>query len=404
MIIVIGGGASGFFAAITAAETYPDATVIILEKSHKILSKVLVSGGGRCNVTNACFDLDLLVKNYPRGNKELKQVFSQFAVHETIDWFNKRGVSLKTELDGRIFPVSDNAQTIVDCFLHSAKKAGVTIRMQEEVLDLQKLNDQKIEVITSKDSLSAEAVICCMGGHSQLRNYSFLKNTGHSIEALVPSLFTFNLPESDIRKLMGVSVQKARVNVSKTPFQYSGPVLITHWGLSGPAVLKLSAYAAKEFFDSAYCAEIRINWTSDLNEEEIRKQLDKHRDSKQQIASLPLFELPKRLWEYLLEKSGAELQKPWNETPKKVLNRFSGFLGNDSYEMKGKTTFKEEFVTSGGIRRKEVDFKSMQSKLFSHLFFCGEVLDIDGITGGFNFQNAWSTAWIAGTHCLNCDD
>jgi predicted Rossmann fold flavoprotein len=394
-IIVIGGGAAGFFAAINAGELQPGSKIIILEKSNKLLGKVRISGGGRCNVTNHCFDVNELVKNYPRGSKELKQVFSRFNVSDTIAWFKVHGVELKTEPDNRMFPVTDNSETIIDCFMFNAKKLGIEIKLQEEVLELHSQADGRINVITTRQNYLANAVICSSGGHNQLKNYNFIQKTGHTIDELIPSLFTINLPNEKIKKLMGLSVRHATVKVEGTKHNYTGPVLITHWGLSGPAVLKLSAFAAKDFFDLDYNANIHLNWTGDLNEEEVKDVFEEFLNTRTQIINSPLFEIPKRLWEFLLIKAEIDPEKPWNELGKKQQNKLAQLLSKDVYKMQGKTTFKEEFVTSGGVHLKEIDFKTMQSKIMNNLYFCGEVLNIDGITGGFNFQNAWSTAWIA---------
>lgn len=417
LIIVIGGGAAGFFSAINAAINYPEAKIIILEKSNKILSKVKISGGGRCNVTNHCFENNELIKNYPRGEKELRQVFSQFSVQDTIDWFLKRGVKLKVEPDGRMFPESNSSETIVNCFLSEAQKYHIDVNVEEEVLELKPINvtlsdfdscrneascnvldsarTNNIKVKTTKQTYIAHAVICSIGGHHQIKNYQFLKNCGHSIDDLIPSLFTLNLPQSNIKELMGLSVKNGSVKVNGTKHQYTGPILITHWGLSGPAVLKLSAFAAYDFYKLNYEAGISVNWTGTLNEEQLKEELSLQLGSKALIVNTPLFEIPKRLWEYLILRAEITTSKPWIELGKKQLNNMAQVLTNDVYHMKGKTTFKEEFVTAGGINLKEVNFKTMESKLVSHLFFCGEVLNIDGITGGFNFQNAWSTAWIS---------
>jgi len=402
-IIVIGGGAAGFFAAINAAEMHPGIKVTILEKSNKLLSKVRVSGGGRCNVTNHCFDVNELVKNYPRGSKELKQVFSRFNVSDTIAWFRKKGVELKTEPDNRMFPVSNSSETIIDCFMYEAKKYGIEIKIQEEVLSITRnTKPETLNIQTTKQFYSADAVIVSSGGHNSAKNYNFIQKTGHTISELIPSLFTINLPGNpshggagNIKELMGLSVRNATVRVQNTKHNYTGPVLITHWGLSGPAVLKLSAFAAKDFFDLNYNANILINWTGDLNSELVSSELASYLKEKTLIVNTPLYEIPKRLWAFLIEKSEIPDNKPWIELGKKQQNKFAQVLTNDVYNMKGKTTFKEEFVTSGGVNLKEIDFKTMQSKIMPNLFFCGEVLDIDGITGGFNFQNAWSTAFVA---------
>ena len=400
LIIVIGGGASGFFAAINAAINFPYAKIIILEKSNKILAKVRVSGGGRCNVTHHCFENNELIKNYPRGEKELRQVFSQFSVQDTIDWFLKRGVKLKVEQDGRMFPESNTSDTIINCFLQEAQKYNIDINLNEEVLSIENLEDT-LQVKTSKQTYNANSVICSIGGHNQEKNYAFLKQCGHTIDELIPSLFTLNLPQSHIKELMGLSVKNGTVKVIGTKHQYTGPVLITHWGLSGPAVLKLSAFAAYDFFKLNYQAGISVNWTGTLNEEALKEELSLQLGSKALIVNTPLFEIPKRLWEYLVLRTDIATSKPWIELGKKQLNKLAQVLCNDVYDMHGKTTFKEEFVTSGGINLKEVNFKTMESKKVPQLFFCGEVLNIDGITGGFNFQNAWSTAWITAKNVLN---
>lgn len=400
LIVVIGGGASGFFAAINVAINFPEAKIIIIEKSNKILAKVRVSGGGRCNVTHHCFENNELIKNYPRGEKELRQVFSQFSVQDTIDWFLKRGVKLKVEQDGRMFPESNTSETIINCFLQEAQKYNIAINLNEEVLSIEKLEDT-LQVKTSKQTYNANSVICSIGGHNQEKNYAFLKQCGHTIDELIPSLFTLNLPQSHIKELMGLSVKNGTVKVIGTKHQYTGPVLITHWGLSGPAVLKLSAFAAYDFFKLNYQAGISVNWTGTLNEETLKEELSLQLGSKALIVNTPLFEIPKRLWEYLVLRADIASSKPWIELGKKQLNKLAQVLCNDVYDMHGKTTFKEEFVTSGGINLKEVNFKTMESKKVLNLFFCGEVLNIDGITGGFNFQNAWSTAWIAAKNVLN---
>ena len=400
-ILVIGGGASGFFAAINCAIQHPEAKITIVEKSNKLLSKVRISGGGRCNVTHQCFENNELIKNYPRGERELRQVFAQFTVTDTIEWFATRGVKLKAEPDGRMFPESNNSETIINCFLAEVQKYNISVALGEEVLSINKLEDEKLSVETNKQTIAVDAVICSIGGHYQQKNYEFLKKCGHTIDVLIPSLFTLNLPQSNIKELMGLRVKNGTVKVIGTKHQYTGPVLITHWGLSGPAVLKLSAFAAEDFFKLNYQAGIAVNWTGSLNEEEVKKLLSINLVSKALIVNSPLVDIPKRLWEYLVLKADIPLSKSWIELGKKQLQKLAEVLVNDVYTMQGKTTFKEEFVTAGGINLKEVNFKTMESKIIPHLFFCGEVLNIDGITGGFNFQNAWSTAWIAAKQCIS---
>lgn len=373
----------------------------ILEKTNKILSKVKISGGGRCNVTNHCFDNYELIKNYPRGSKELIQVFSKFSVEQTINWFKQQGVILKTEADGRMFPYTNNSQTIIDCFINLAIKYDIEIITQCEVKSITK-NQNKFNVITEKNNLEPDALIVALGGHNKLSAYKLISEMGHTIDEPIPSLFTLNLPDEIIKKeLQGISVKNAQIKIVNSKLSYNGPVLITHWGFSGPAVLKLSAFAAEDFFKSAYKAGIIINWVFPLKSNEIENQLkiiqkELHRSLP---YTNPSFNLPKRLWEFLCLASGIDNSKPWAEISNKQLNKLIENLTRSNYKMEGKTTFKEEFVTCGGVNLKEIDFKTMQSKLVPNLFFCGEVLNIDGITGGFNFQNAWSTAWVCAQSC-----
>jgi len=400
-VCVIGGGAAGFFAAINLAIKHPDYDIELLEKSSKLLSKVKVSGGGRCNVTHACFDKHELVKNYPRGNRELLQVFSRFDTNDTIVWFKQQGIKLHTEEDGRMFPESNSSQTIIDCFLHLTEKHHIRIRKNTEVLHITAQPDG-FELKTTEGVISANAVICAMGGHPKSGFYDVLKRLGHNINEPLPSLFTLNFPKEKITKeLMGLSVQNAEVQIKDSKLKYNGPVLITHWGLSGPAVLKLSAFAAKEFYEKNYHSEIRVNWVYPLKTYEVEEELKLIRTAKNKSHPLSQsqFNLPKRLWEYLCTRADINNQKPWAELSSKQLHALALLLSASAYSMEGRTTFKEEFVTCGGVSLKEVDFKTMQSKKVPGLFFCGEVLDIDGITGGFNFQSAWSTAWICSENC-----
>jgi len=374
----------------------PEYKITILEKTNKLLSKVKVSGGGRCNVTHNCFTNAELVKNYPRGNKELMQVFAQFNVEDTIEWFKQQGIILKTEEDGRMFPVTDNSQTIIDCFLKLTDRLNIEVITQCEVFAIKKI-DEQFRIKTSKDELDANVIICSTGGHNKAEAYNIIKNLGHTIIEPIPSLFTINLPNENIKKeLQGISVQNALVKITGSKLNYHGPVLITHWGLSGPAVLKLSAFAAHEFFNADYKSTILVNWIHPLTIADAEKELKAFQKEKNKALpfTIPLFNLPRRLWEYLCLKSGIDNTQPWAGISNKQLNKLREALCNSSFMMEGKTTFKEEFVSCGGVSLKEVDFKTMQSKLIPGLFFCGEVLNIDGITGGFNFQSAWSTAWI----------
>jgi predicted Rossmann fold flavoprotein len=399
-IVIIGGGASGFFSAINIALQQKQANITILEKTNKLLSKVKVSGGGRCNVTHHCLDNNELITNYPRGNKELKQIFTQFNVEDTINWFKANGLDLKIEEDGRMFPITDNSETVINCFLSLAKTLNVNILTQCEVFAIEQTQNG-FKLKTSKDYIVANSIICSIGGHNKLGHYHFLKNLGHTIDEPLPSLFTFNLPNEAIKKeLQGVSVKQAEVKIDTTKLSYTGPVLITHWGLSGPAVLKLSAFAAKVFYDLNYNANIQVNWVYPLKVSEVEMELKSIQKTKHKAIPLTQthFNLPKRLWEYICNKATITNTKPWAELSNKQINKLAEVLCKDTYSMQGKTTFKEEFVTCGGINLKEIDFKTMQSKLIPNLYFCGEVINVDGITGGFNFQNAWSTAWVCATN------
>lgn len=400
-IVVIGGGAAGFFSAINCARLYPHYKITLLEKTTKLLGKVRVSGGGRCNVTHHCFDNSTLIKYYPRGGKELRQVFSRFSVQETIDWFEAQGVKLKVEADGRMFPLTDSSETIIDCFIRLSKSLRIDVKTGHEVLKLEKNEHGFLAKVKSEQEtfhLRADAVICAIGGHNKEEPYRFVKALGHNITPLIPSLFTINLPQDNIKKeLQGIAVQNATVKLAASNYFYQGPVLVTHWGLSGPAVLKLSAFAAHDFFDRKYESEILVNWTGSEKEDAIKMALQQRQKEHHKAlpVSQPLYQLPRRMWEFLCDTALGNREKIWAEVNKKDIQKLTEILGNSRYQMQGKTTFKEEFVTCGGVNLKEIDFKTMQSKLVSNLFFCGEVLNIDGITGGFNFQNAWSTAWIA---------
>lgn len=395
-LVVIGGGAAGFFSAINYKLKHPEKNVIILEKTGKLLSKVLVSGGGRCNVTNSCFDNKELVKNYPRGEKQLQQVFSRFAVQDTIDWFKENGVLLHTEADGRMFPTTNNSATIANCFLNLCNELGITIITNCEVTQIK--NGNNFSVQTTKENFQCKNIICSIGGHPKENAYSFLKELGHTIVQPIPSLFTINLPSENIKKeLQGISVENVKVSIENSKLNYTGPVLITHWGLSGPAVLKLSAFAAQHFYNTDYRNNIIINWLPFLKQQELKEILTKQKqiNAKASPYNTPQFKFPKRLWEYLLNKAAFNKDLNWSNVPDKLINKLTQLLQNDSYKMEGKTTFKEEFVTAGGINLKEINFKTMESTLIKGLFFCGEVVNIDGITGGFNFQAAWSTAFVA---------
>ncbi len=398
-IIIIGGGAAGFFSAVNIARLHPTLKVILLEKTSKLLSKVRISGGGRCNVTHDCLENRELVKNYPRGEKELNTSFNIFSVMDTIKWFEERGVQLKTESDGRMFPISDSSETIVDCLLQEARKYKVEIRTNcgVEKISSTKSTNLFTLILENGESISCHKVVIATGGNPKKNNYDWLRELGHSIEEPVPSLFTFNIADNKLIELMGISVPQAKVKIIDHKLEYQGPLLITHWGLSGPVILKLSAWGAKLLHTLNYNFTIQVNWIFIYNEEKIRTEFEAIRQSNpaKLIVNTNLFNLPKRLWMYLLEKSEISDQLRWADLSKKKMNQLISILISDCYSVKGKTTFKEEFVTCGGVNLKEIDLKTMQSKIVPNLYFAGEVLNIDGITGGFNFQNAWTTAWIA---------
>lgn len=402
-LIVIGGGAAGFFCAVNAARMDRSLKVTIIEKSNKLLSKVKISGGGRCNVTHACFDIAEMSKRYPRGQHFVKKAFHQFFTTDTINWFEERGVKLKTEDDGRMFPVTDSSQTIIDCLFREANKYGVEILMNKEV---KKINIQysifNIQC-SSGEILQADYLCIASGGYPKSSMFDWLKELGHTIEEPVPSLFTFNLPNHPITKLMGISVDKAKIKIQNSKLEEEGPELITHWGLSGPAVLRLSAWGARELKTKNYELRININWLVDFNEETLRKKFQELRieNASQKIINKNTFGLPSRLWEFLAEQSGIKKEWRWADLPSTEQNQFIKNLCGYDCEVKGKTTFKEEFVTAGGIKLNEVDANTMMSKKIQNLFFAGEVLDVDGITGGFNFQHAWTSGFVAAKAIAN---
>ncbi|WP_304517820.1 NAD(P)/FAD-dependent oxidoreductase [Cecembia rubra] len=392
---VIGAGAAGYFSAIHAA--LAGAEVFILEKTSKPLAKVKISGGGRCNVTHAAFENSNLVKNYPRGEKFLKRVFKYFSVKDTIDWFEGRGVSLKVERDGRMFPVSDDSQSIIDALQIAAYEFGVKVLLNHGVEKIQKKGDY-FEVLTKEKPFQFDRIIICSGGAPKAESFGFIKDLGHSIVDPIPSLFTFNTPQEPIRKLMGIAVPDALVRLEGTKLAYKGPVLITHWGLSGPAVLKLSAFGAKWLYDQKYEAKAHVRWNQHWTEDQLIRDLQKFRNDhpKKKITGSPLFSLPARLWLHLCEQAEISTETVWQNLPKKQFHKLVQNLFSYIVAVKGKTTFKEEFVTAGGVNLDGVNSETMESKLVKGLFFAGEVLDIDGITGGFNFQAAWSTGYLAG--------
>ncbi|HEY4651425.1 MAG TPA: NAD(P)/FAD-dependent oxidoreductase [Pontibacter sp.] len=400
-IVVIGGGASGFFGTITCAEANPDAEVILLEKTNKLLAKVLVSGGGRCNVTHHCFLPGPLSQHYPRGARQLKEAFKTFGAQDTVTWFEQRGVKLKTEADGRMFPETDDSQTIADCLLQAARKAGVTIKTS---LGVQRISpptatiNQFILHLSNDSELKADKVLVSTGGNPKSNGYDWLRQLGHPVQEPVPSLFTFNVPGNPLKELMGISVPHAKVRIAGQKLEYEGPLLITHWGYSGPAVLKLSAWGARVFHEQQYTFTALISWVPAFTEEALRTDLQNYRQAhpKKVVTTNPLFNLPQRLWKALTLLAEIQPETKWAELPAKNTNKLVEALLRMEAQVKGKTTFKEEFVTCGGIDLSQVNMKTLESRLHPGLHFAGEVLDIDGITGGFNFQAAWTTGYLAG--------
>ncbi len=396
-LIVIGSGAAGFFCAINAAMLNPSLQVILLEKTSKLLSKVKVSGGGRCNVTHACFDLQEMSKRYPRGEHFVRKAFHQFFTTDTIAWFEERGVKLKAEADGRMFPVTNSSQSIIDCLMKDVNTYGVEILMNRDVRKL-KVESGKWKVeLSNNEIMEADFVCVASGGFPKLQQFEWLKNTDHQIVPPVPSLFTFNIPNHPITKLMGVSVPDATIKIQSTKLKNTGPLLITHWGMSGPCVLKLSAWGARELQEKNYDFSIVVNWLNDRKEQELKEQLQftRNNNGSQKISNNNLFQLPNRLWQFLLQEAAIKGEWRWADLLSKEQNKLIQLLTAHEFHVKGKTTFKEEFVTAGGVDLKQVDPNTMQSKLHPGLFFAGEILDVDGITGGFNFQHAWTSGFIA---------
>jgi hypothetical protein len=402
-LIVVGGGAAGFFGAIQAAEQKPGMKILILEKTSRVLAKVRISGGGRCNVTHHEFNAGKLAQHYPRGEKALKQLFRRFQAKDVVTWFESKGVKLKVEDDGRMFPATDSSSTIINCFLQEAQRHHIEIELNEEVIRLEKANQSPVVVTSAGKNINTQQVLVAMGGHANPKAYQWLKDAGHTITPTVPSLFTLNDPSRRYKHLMGVSVPDASVKITGTKFSSRGPILITHWGLSGPAVIRLSAWAALYLAEKHYDFQIMINWLGDISEEDVRLKLMHLKSSspKQKVCGHAQFELPQRLWLTLCEEAGIDASKLWGELSHKIINRLLEFLIRCPFHIQGKTTFKEEFVTCGGVEMSEINLSSMESKIIPHVYFAGEVLNIDGETGGFNFQAAWTTAWVAAQDIAN---
>lgn len=397
-IAVIGGGAAGFFGAIICAESNPNVKVHLFEKSNKLLSKVRISGGGRCNVTHACFQPKPLSKHYPRGEKPLSKAFQTFQAVDTVKWFENHGVKLKTESDGRMFPITDDSATIIRCLMNTAHELGIQIHQQHDVQQIHKTDDGFELQFSNGIVFKAQQVLVAIGGHPKLHSYGFLAELGHAIIQPVPSLFTFHVPDKELQSLLGLSVPKAIVKVATTKLEAEGPLLITHWGLSGPAVLRLSAWGARWLAEQDYKCQLLVNWTGEARESDVQLTIQNaiKDHGKKQIGNYCPYTIPQRLWEYLLAKSAISIETRWVDIPQKLLNKLTQSLYACVLPVNGKSTYKDEFVTAGGIDLSEIDFTTMQSKLHRGLYFAGEVVDIDGITGGFNFQNAWTTGYLAG--------
>lgn len=395
-LIIIGGGAAGIFCAANAARLAPHLKVMVLEKSSKLLAKVKVSGGGRCNVTHNEFDVNELIKKYPRGKNFLKKELFQFTPKDTVEWFESRGVNIQAEADGRMFPASNSSQTIIDCLLAEANKHHVEIRMNTGVSAIEKESGRFL-LHTPAGVLKADYVVIACGGFPKAEQFDWIRNLQHTIEPPAPSLFTFNAVDSEIKKLMGVSAPSVEVKIAGTKLKEKGAVLITHWGFSGPGVLRLSAWGARALAEKAYSFSLQINWSGRYNENTLREEWNnlRNRYAVQKTGNKNPFELPQRLWHYLLQRAAINPDTVWNALSSTQQNKLIQILTSDTYAVKGKTTFKEEFVTCGGIGLQEINPQTMESRLHSHLFFAGEIMDVDGITGGFNFQHAWASGIIA---------
>jgi len=398
-VAVIGGGAAGFFSAIHVKENHPQATVYILEKNSKVLAKVKISGGGRCNVTNACTSIKDLVAAYPRGGKFLKPLFKEFSTRETREWFESRGVPLMVQEDHCVFPVSQDSQSVIDCLFAEVNRLDIEIKYKCAVKQITKLGEDFHLLIGKEEKIFVvDKVIVATGGSPKLSGLDWLSELGHNIEHPVPSLFTFNMPKESITTLMGVVVNPAKVSIQGSKLTSTGPLLITHWGMSGPAILKMSATGARVMADLKYACVAQVNWVDVKNNELVSDQLRGiiNKNPKKQLSNIRPYELPNRLWLYLIDRAKLTETKLWGELGKKGINAITRVFCNDEYKVNGKTTFKEEFVTCGGVSLSSINPETMESTVVPGLYFSGEVMDIDGITGGYNFQAAWTTAFIAG--------
>jgi len=402
-IAIIGGGAAGVFAAIAAAEASPSAKIYVFEKSNKLLSKVLISGGGRCNVTHACFDPNELIDYYPRGSKELLGPFNRFGCGDTMEWFEDRGVELKIEDDNRVFPVSDKSSTIVDCLLDFAKRSGVDFQLRHGVKSIKKDRGEFFLDFDSGKSKIVDKVLVASGGSKKL--WDELKSLEHKIISPVPSLFTFNIRDLRLKDMAGITIPHVRITVPIGGFETEGPLLITHWGLSGPSVLKLSSFGARWMNEVGHCFSVFINWAPNMDYDDLFELLNGFRKDfdfqRKRIISNSMFNIPLRIWKALCLFAKVPSSANWSDLSKPSIRRFCDILSESEFQVTGKSTNKEEFVTSGGVALNEIDFRTFESKLVPGLYFAGEVMDIDALTGGFNFQSAWTSAWLAGHSIVN---
>jgi predicted Rossmann fold flavoprotein len=399
-VAIVGGGASGFFAAITAKEKYPEAHVVIFEKTEKLLAKVKVSGGGRCNVTTGCPSVKELVAAYSRGGRALKKAFHRFDNQDAMDWFSSRGVPLVMQKDRCVFPRSQDSQSIIDCFLAQASRLKIDIERGCAIKAIRPVGARlKLEFRGADGGARLfDKVIVATGGSPHRTGLVWLEKLQHQIVDPVPSLFTFSMPTESVTELQGIVVEKTRVAIQGTRLKAEGPLLITHWGMSGPAILKLSSFGARLLSEKGYVFKVQVNWLDEPNNEVVSARLQAlvQEHSHKFLANVRPYGLPVRLWRYLLEKSALPAEKKWGELGKKGLHKLVHVLTNDVYCVKGRTSFREEFVTCGGVSLESVDLQTMQSKVCPNLYFAGEILDIDAITGGYNFQAAWTTGFIAG--------
>ena len=398
-VAVIGGGAAGYFSAISVKQNYPDARVVIFEKTRFSLAKVKISGGGRCNVTNGNTSISELASAYPRGKSLMKKALKTFNTKHTMEWFESRGVPLFVQDDMRVFPVSEDSASIIHCFMDQTEAMGIPCEYWSEIQSISPKDNQLKLEFTRQDlpSRTFDKVIVASGGSPRVKGLKWLKNMGHDIVEPVPSLFTFNMPDESIVELTGVAVDPVQVSIHGTKLKTTGPLLITHWGFSGPAILKLSAFGARVLHEKGYHFDVRVNWIDQSNQDLVLEQLEaiKAEHSRKLLPNIRPFGLPDRLWRFLLQRSGLPQTKKWSELGKNGLNKLITVLTGDSYVVSGKTGFKDEFVTCGGVSLESINAKTLQSRVCENLYFAGEILDIDGITGGYNFQAAWTTAFIA---------